>query len=214
MLALVGGIAGVILAYVGVDVLVAMSAGTIPEPEQIRFDGRLAGFAVAVTAITGVIFGLFPAWQAARIQPQVMLKDGAASGQRGRFGLQNILVVAEMALAVILVSGAGLMIKSFYQLVRVDPGFEVENVLNEHSAIAECACVGVPDTGGLSGEAVMAFVVSNGDERPSERELTRFLRDRLEPYKCPVKYAWVDEIPKTSSGKLQRQILNLVSGKS
>lgn len=129
MLALVGGIAGVILAYVGVDVLVAMSAGTIPEPEQIRFDGRLAGFAVAVTAITGVIFGLFPAWQAARIQPQVMLKDGAASGKRGRFGLQNILVVAEMALAVILVSGAGLMIKSFYQLVRVDPGFEVENVL-------------------------------------------------------------------------------------
>ena len=91
---------------------------------------------------------------------------------------------------------------------------EVENVLNEHSAIAECACVGVPDTGGLSGEAVMAFVVSNGDERPSERELMRFLRDRLEPYKCPVKYAWVDEIPKTSSGKLQRQILNLVSGKS
>ncbi len=129
MLALIGGIAGVVLAYIGVDVLVAMSAGTIPEAEQIRFDGRLAGFAVAVTAITGIIFGLFPAWQAARIQPQVMLKDGAAAGNRGRFGLQNILVVAEMALAVMLVSGAGLMIKSFYQLVRVDPGFEVENVL-------------------------------------------------------------------------------------
>ena len=91
---------------------------------------------------------------------------------------------------------------------------EVENVLNEHSAIAECACVGVPDPDGLSGEAVMAFVASNGDERPSEKELARFLRDRLEPYKCPVQYAWVDEIPKTSSGKLQRQILNLVSGKS
>ena len=129
MLALIGGIAGVVLAYIGVDVLVAMSAGTIPEAEQIRFDGRLAGFAVAVTAITGIIFGLLPAWQAARIQPQVMLKDGAAGGNRGRFGLQNVLVVAEMALAVMLVSGAGLMIKSFYQLVRVDPGFEVENVL-------------------------------------------------------------------------------------
>ncbi len=129
VLAFIGGIAGVILAYIGVDVLVAMSAGTIPEAEQIRFDGRLAGFAMAVTAITGVIFGLFPAWQAARIQPQVMLKDGAAGGNRGRFGMQNVLVVAEMALAVMLVSGAGLMIKSFYQLVRVDPGFEVENVL-------------------------------------------------------------------------------------
>jgi len=129
MLALVGGIAGVVLAYIGVDVLVAMSAGTIPEAEQIRFDGRLAGFAVAVTAVTGIIFGLFPAWQASRIQPQEMLKDGAAAGNRGRLGLQNILVVAEMALAVMLVSGAGLMIKSFWQLVRVDPGFQAENVL-------------------------------------------------------------------------------------
>ncbi|MEE8062210.1 MAG: ABC transporter permease, partial [Gemmatimonadales bacterium] len=129
VLAFAGGVAGVALAYISVDVLVAMSAGTIPEAEQIRFDGRLAGFAVAVTAITGVIFGLFPAWQAARIQPQEMLKDGAAGGSRGRFGLQSVLVVAEMALAVMLVSGAGLMIKSFYQLVRVDPGFDVENVL-------------------------------------------------------------------------------------
>jgi ABC-type lipoprotein release transport system permease subunit len=76
---------------------------------------------VAVTAMTGIIFDLFPAWQAARIQPQEMLKDGASSGNRGRFGMQSVLVVTEMALAVMLVSGAGLMIKRFWQLVRIDP---------------------------------------------------------------------------------------------
>lgn len=129
VLALVGGAAGLVLAVWGVDVLVAMSAGTIPEAEQIRFDGRLAGFALGVTALTGMVFGLFPVWQAARIQPQIMLKDGAASGTRRKFGLQSALVVAEMTLAVMLVSGAGLMIKSFWQLTRVDPGFETQNVL-------------------------------------------------------------------------------------
>ena len=84
---------------------------------------------------------------------------------------------------------------------------EVESVLCEHPAVSECACVAVPDPGGLSEEAVKACLVPSGGERPSPRDFARFLRGRLEPYKFPSVYEWVAEIPKTASGKIQRQLL-------
>lgn len=84
---------------------------------------------------------------------------------------------------------------------------EVENVLNEHSAILECACIGTTDPQGISGEVVRACLVASGNEKPSPRDFAQFLKGKLENYKIPVQYHWVESIPKTSSGKLQRQSL-------
>lgn len=84
---------------------------------------------------------------------------------------------------------------------------EVEAVLAGHQAIAECACIGVADPQGISGEIVKAYLVPGGPERPEMRELDGYIRDKLEPYKRPSMYEWIRSIPKTESGKIQRQLL-------
>jgi acyl-CoA synthetase (AMP-forming)/AMP-acid ligase II len=91
---------------------------------------------------------------------------------------------------------------------KVSP-VEIENTLLMHEAIRECACIGIPDPKGITGEAVKAFLVRRGNSqpKPTAGELTDFLRDHLEPYKIPVEFCWIDAIPTTSSGKVQRMLL-------
>lgn len=85
---------------------------------------------------------------------------------------------------------------------------EVEEVLGTHPAIAQGACIGIPDPSEVSGEVVKVFLVArNGEAKPSRRELIEWLKPRLEPYKLPAKIEWVDSLPKTGSGKLQRGVL-------
>jgi len=91
--------------------------------------------------------------------------------------------------------------------LKVAPA-EIENAVREHPQIKECACVGRPDSGGWGGEKVLAFVVPRQQEaRPSSEELVRFLRSRLETHKIPREFEWIDELPKTPTGKLQRSLL-------
>ena len=89
---------------------------------------------------------------------------------------------------------------------KVSP-HELEAVLLRHPAIAECACVGIPDP--LSGQAVAAFLVACPGRRelPKLSELAKLLRENVEPYKVPRKFEWVDELPKSSSGKVLRHQL-------
>jgi long-chain acyl-CoA synthetase len=86
---------------------------------------------------------------------------------------------------------------------------EIERVLEAHPAVAECACAGIPDPQGITGSAVKAFLVAapGADARPKPVELVKLLRGRVEPYKMPVAYEWIDALPKTSSGKIQRNQL-------
>lgn len=85
---------------------------------------------------------------------------------------------------------------------------EVEEVLGTHPAIQQGACIGIPDPSEVSGEVVKVFLVpKNGEARPKRRELVDWLKPRLEPYKIPAKIEWVDSLPKTGSGKLQRGVL-------
>ena len=86
---------------------------------------------------------------------------------------------------------------------------EIEELLKKHTSIADCACVGIPDPKGISGEVPKAFIVpyDPGSKRPDEYELIDYLKDRLEPYKIPIEFEWIDSIPKTSSGKIQRLLL-------
>jgi long-chain acyl-CoA synthetase len=92
---------------------------------------------------------------------------------------------------------------------KVSP-IEVERLLEARGDIDSCACVGIADPKGITGEAVKAFLVAAAgpqQKRPDDSELTEYLRDKLEPYKVPVAYEWIESLPMTASGKLQRQQL-------
>jgi predicted permease len=128
VLALLGGVLGLVLAVWGVKTVLALSADTLPRVEDVRIDGRVIGFGLLLALVAGLLFGLLPALRAALAEPQNSLKDGRGAVGRGR-RLRSTLVVAEVGLAVVLVIGAGLMARSFLALRSVDPGFNPERVL-------------------------------------------------------------------------------------
>ena len=128
LLAGLGGALGLFVAYWGVQGLIAMAPESIPRLADVRVDPRVAAFAIAASAIVGVLFGIVPALQGARPQVVEALKDGGRTGT-ARAGAQKTLVVAEVALALVLLIGAGLMITSFSRLRAVDVGFNTSNLV-------------------------------------------------------------------------------------
>ncbi|MDQ3995578.1 MAG: ABC transporter permease, partial [Gemmatimonadota bacterium] len=129
-LALLGGVLGLGLAYLGVRGLTALGAAELPLASSIRIDPAVLGFTFGIAVAAGLLFGLLPALRAANPDLQGTLRAGARGtvGGRGQ-RLRGALVVAEVALAVVLVAGAGLATKSFARLLDVNPGFRPENVL-------------------------------------------------------------------------------------
>jgi predicted permease len=129
MLALAGGGLGVLLALWSKDLLVGFSPGNIPRLDEAQLDGRVLGFTVGLTLLTTLLFGLAPALQASKPDLVSTLKEGGQKGgsQGGR--VRNVLVIAEVALALVLVIGAGLMIRSLIRLQQVDPGFNPNNLV-------------------------------------------------------------------------------------
>jgi putative ABC transport system permease protein len=130
LLSLLGGGAGLLLAMWGVDLLLKLNENRIPRAAEIGLDSRVMIFTLGVSLLTGVVFGLAPAFQNSKVDLHDTLKEGGRSG-RGtvRRGVRNALVIAEMAFAVVLLIGAGLLIRSFVELQQVDPGFEPRGVL-------------------------------------------------------------------------------------
>ncbi|NIM49526.1 MAG: FtsX-like permease family protein [Gemmatimonadales bacterium] len=130
-ISLVGGALGAAIAYFGVDAFKWLNPGGIPRVDNIVVDQRVLWFALTVSVATGALFGLAPAGQAARTVVSDALKDLAAtaSTSRGRLKLRDALVACEIAVAFVLLIGAGLLFNSFVRLSNVDPGFEPENVM-------------------------------------------------------------------------------------
>jgi predicted permease len=128
LLAVAGGAIGTLLAVWGIDLIEAIVPENLAQARGIVMDGRVLAFSVAVSLVTGVVFGLLPALQVARLNLTDSLKEGGQGGER-RGRLRAALVIAEVALALVLLVGAGLMIRSFYSLTRVDPGFQSDNLL-------------------------------------------------------------------------------------
>jgi putative ABC transport system permease protein len=131
LLALIGGAAGVVLALWGVELLKTIGAQTVPRLSEVNVDLVVLAVTAAICVGTGIIFGLAPGLASARPELTEALKEGGRSSTQGarRNRLRNALVIAEVALALVLLSGAGLLIKSFARLQNVNPGFNPRNAL-------------------------------------------------------------------------------------
>jgi putative ABC transport system permease protein len=130
-----GGLLGVLLAVWGTDALIALVPEGIPRLAEAGVDWRVLGFTLALCVLTGLLFGLVPAWQAARVDLNEVLKEGERGSTGRRARARGLLVVAEVALALVLLAGAGLMVRSFRELQQVETGFAANNLLTMSLAL-------------------------------------------------------------------------------
>lgn len=131
LLALLGGAGGLLLARWGINLILALSPGNLPRFDQIRLDGVVVAFALGVSLLTALIFGVVPVLRLSKPDIQESLKEGGQSTTPGvaRHRLRRVLVVAEIAMAMVLLVGAGLLVRSFVRLLQVNPGFVESNAL-------------------------------------------------------------------------------------
>ncbi|MDQ6830391.1 MAG: ABC transporter permease, partial [Gemmatimonadota bacterium] len=136
-----GGTAGLALAACGIRVLVALGPRSIPRVDTIALDGRVLFFTLVVSLVTGVGFGLVPALQASVLNLSESFKEGGGAGTEGvkRHRLRSMLMASELALALVLLVGAGLMIRTFVALQQIDPGFDPRGVLSMTVSVAGSA---------------------------------------------------------------------------
>jgi putative ABC transport system permease protein len=130
LLALAGGAAGLLLALWVTRALTALTpAGLLPQIAEVGVDWRVLAFTLAASVVTGLLFGTAPAWQARRVDVNASLKENTGKGAAARGRLRGALVVAEVALSLVLLVGAGLLVRTFTNLLAVTPGFDPRNVL-------------------------------------------------------------------------------------
>ena len=127
LLAVIGGSIGLLLARWGVDLILYVSPNAIPRSREIGLDWTVLAFTIGVSFLTGILFGLIPAIQAGEVDVHETLKE-TGRGTSGRQWLRSSLVVVEVATTLVLLIGAGLMIRSFYLLQKVNPGFSHEHL--------------------------------------------------------------------------------------
>jgi putative ABC transport system permease protein len=181
LIALAGGALGLAITVAALGVLRRLHPANLPRLADIELDGTVLVFTIVVCAVTSVLCGLVPALRAASTDPQEHLKAGGRSGSAGdRRGARNLLIVAEVALSVVLLVGAGLLIRSFLALQRVDPGYDASDV--------------------LTFELSMPFgKYPNGAAR---RAFFRELTGTLEALPGVTKVGMVSQLPLTGSGPL------------
>src|ERR1022692_194609 len=138
LLALLGSAAGLAIAQASLYVMRAINPGNIPRLEDITINGSVLLFTFGVSTLAGLLFGLAPAWRAIKLDLNTSLKSGGRSGQTdggllvSRHRLRGLLVVSELAFSLMLLVGAGLLIRSFARLQNVPPGFAADHVLSMH----------------------------------------------------------------------------------
>jgi predicted permease len=128
ILAMLGGAAGVAITAIGFHGLLRLAPSTVPRLEDVVINWRVLEVSLGLSVLTGFLFGLAPAWHASRIDVNSMLKEGShGSGVRGR--LRSWLLAGQIAVALVLLSGAGLLLRSFYEIVHVEAGFEPDHLM-------------------------------------------------------------------------------------
>ncbi|HSJ13224.1 MAG TPA: ABC transporter permease [Longimicrobiales bacterium] len=130
MLAGIGGVLGVLLSVWGVDLIVAFAGAQLPRPDEVVVDARVLAFGLGATLLAGLLASVLPALRASAAQPFDALREGARGGTgASRQRTRALLVVGETAIAVVLLTGSVLMLRSVWQLMRVDPGFAAAGVI-------------------------------------------------------------------------------------
>jgi predicted permease len=137
-LSLCGGVAGVALAYGLVKVLVRLMPIDIPRIEEASIDGSVLLFSLAMSLVTGLLFGALPAWRMAQAMPAQALRGGSRgmAGGRGQNRVHDGLVIAQTAIGLVLLVSSGLLIRSFVHILNVDPGFDQKHVLTARIGVS------------------------------------------------------------------------------
>ena len=131
LLSLMGGVLGLGLAVVGLRVLLNLGPDALPRLNEIVIDRRVLGFTFVVSFITGIVFGILPALRASRVNLNGVLKDsGRGSSSATHYRVRNLFVVVEVALSLVLLIGAGLLVRSYGRIQSASPGFNPKNVLS------------------------------------------------------------------------------------
>ena len=130
LLSLIGGGFGVVLTLLGLKLLIRLGPDTLPRLNEIAIDGRVLGFTFVVSLVTGIIFGLAPAIRASRVDLNGVLKDSNRTIGAGHNRARNIFVVVQVALSLVLLIGAGLLVRSYNYIQNSNPGFDPRNVLS------------------------------------------------------------------------------------
>jgi len=189
MLALIGAVLGILFAYWGTSFITSQLPDGIPRLAEANVDLRVLGFTLAVSIITGLLFGLAPALQASRLNLTDALKEGDRGSAGGRQRLRSVLVVGEVALTLTLLVGAGLLIQSFRRVLQVDPGFKAQNLLTMQVSVNN------PDGNQVVGffnqlqenvrrlPGVKSVAISNGLPLGSANHPTFFIQGRPLPEK-------------------------------
>ena len=181
LLAVAGGVLGLGITLLALAVLRRLHPANLPRLADVQLDTTVLLFTAAICAVTSVLFGLVPALRAAGTDPQEHLKSGGRGGSAGdRRGARSLLIMAEVALSVVLLVGAGLLIRSFVALQRVDPGYDAGDV--------------------LTFELSMPFGQYQGGA--ARRAFFRELTGRLEALPGVTSVGMVSQLPLTGSGPL------------
>jgi predicted permease len=194
VLALLGGAAGLGIAKWALVLVRSMNPGNIPRLEDIHISGAVLAFTLVISIVTGVLFGIAPAWRALKVDLNTSLKSGGRSGQTdgglrlARNRLRGLLVVSELALSLMLLIGAGLLIRSFVRLQSVPPGFATDHILTMQVALSS-----PPSAGGPQSRAEMTAF---------RKMLSRFHQetgDRISHLPGVKAEGWVSALPLTGT---------------
>jgi len=148
-----GGALGLLFAYWGTRLVLSAFPDAVPRTQAVSIDPYVLLFTLSVSVLTGVLFGLAPAFHGSSVNPQESLKEGTRGSGGGRHRTEGVFVALEVGLAVVLLAGAGLMIQSIWRLWRVDPGFETRHLLTAQVALSPTVGAAVA---GPSAQAVTA----------------------------------------------------------
>ncbi len=196
ILGVAGGSAGLLLAMWGVKLLPELAPG-LPRIDDVALDGYAFGFVGVLALVTSMVFGQAPALQASRSDLTESLKEGGrgASGNRRRRRMRSFLVVVEIALALVLLIGAGLLIRTFWELQQVDPGFNPEKALAVTIDLPESKYEQDHERIAFFGQLVDRLSVLPGVEAVGATAALPFLNDSIYGF-------WVDGRPEPSPGEM------------
>ena len=184
LLSLVGGLAAMLVLALTKESLLALMPADLPRLTEVHFDARVIGLACVLSIVTGILFGLTPALHASRTDPNLDLKEGARNGspslRQNRF--RGVLVATEIALSVVLLSGAGLLVHSFWNTLQVNPGFDAKGLL--------VARIWIPYPNNPKANRYLTAPATAGLSREILRRVGLFLALKKPPWEATIASLW------------------------